>query len=285
MNISRHMTQMMTTTQVRILTGLGLSALGLMVILVFPEWAFIAFMSVMTLGLGFEWFRLSCAAPVGRTVALLLMSAIGTVLYLAVSPGQIPWLAAVTAFGWLLLMGGLWLHRKNAGSHRPAWLRTLLGLFILPLFWFSVVEIHRQETGPWLLIFGVMIVAVADSLAYFAGRAFGRHKLAPALSPGKTLEGLVGGLVGVGLLTAIGAVLPLFASVPSWQLALWSMGVALFSVAGDLEESRLKREAGVKDSGHLLPGHGGLLDRLDGQLAAMPVWLLALAQMSFLTFH
>ncbi|MDA3876954.1 MAG: phosphatidate cytidylyltransferase [Halothiobacillus sp.] len=285
MNISRHMTHVMTAMQVRILTGLGLSAFGLMVILAFPEWAFIGFMSLMTLGLGYEWFRLSCTSGFFRGAALLVMFTIGLMLFLLLSPNETPWLAGAAMFGWLLLMAGLWQNHRIASRHRPAWFRTLLGVLILPLFWYAVIEIHRQPEGPWLLIFGVMIVAVADSLAYFAGRAWGRRKLAPALSPGKTIEGLVGGLVGVGVLTAIGAALPLFETVPSWQLALWSMGVALFSVAGDLEESRLKREAGAKDSGQLLPGHGGLLDRLDGHLAAMPVWLLALAQMHFLTLH
>lgn len=285
MNISRHMADVMTATQVRILTGLGLSALGLMVILVFPHWIFIGFMSLMTLGLGYEWFRLSASSLALRGFAMLMLIVTGAMLYLIPLPWATPWLAGAGMVGWLLLMGGLWQHRQSAGPQRPGWLRTILGILILPLFWYAVIEIHRQSDGPWLLIFGVMIVAVADSLAYFAGRAWGRHKLAPALSPGKTIEGLAGGLMGVGVLTAIGAILPLFESVPSWQLALWSMCVALFSVAGDLEESRLKREAGVKDSGHLLPGHGGLLDRLDGHLAAMPVWLLALAQMNYLALH
>lgn len=285
MNISRHMTQVMTATQVRILTGLALSAFGLTVILLFPDWLFVGFMGLMTVGLGYEWFRLSCGRLMLRGLALLAMLGVGAVLYLLPSPTATVWLAGLALVGWLLLMAGLWYHRQNAGQHRHPILRTVLGVLILPVFWYAVIEIHQQPEGPWLLIFGVMIVAVADSLAYFSGRAWGRHKLAPALSPGKTIEGLAGGLVGVGLLTAIGAALPLFESVPSWQLALWSMTVALFSVAGDLEESRLKREAGVKDSGHLLPGHGGLLDRLDGQLAAMPVWLLALAQMNYLSIH
>lgn len=285
MNISRHMTHVMTATQVRILTGLALSAFGLTVILLFPDWLFVGFMGLMTVGLGYEWFRLSCGRLILRGLALLAMLGVGAVIYLLPSPTATVWLAGLALVGWLLLMAGLWHHRQNAGQHRHPILRTVLGVLILPVFWYAVIEIHQQPEGPWLLIFGVMIVAVADSLAYFSGRAWGRHKLAPALSPGKTIEGLAGGLLGVGLLTAIGAALPLFESVPSWQLALWSMIVALFSVAGDLEESRLKREAGVKDSGQLLPGHGGLLDRLDGQLAAMPVWLLALAQMNYLSIH
>ncbi len=282
MSFIESMATMMTPTQVRVITGLALSVLGLCVIFLFPTWAFVGFTALLTLGVGYEWFRLSCPCNITRWLALGMVALFGAGLYLLLPRSQIAGLALLATLGWVVLMFGLWQRRQVAGVTRSAGLRTVLGLFILPAFWFALVQIRALEQGAWLLLFGILIVAVADSLAYFVGRALGRHKLAPALSPGKTLEGLVGGLVGVGILAAIGVVLPLFSGVPSWELALWSMLVALFSVAGDLEESRLKREAGVKDSGQLLPGHGGLLDRLDGQLAAMPIWLLALAQMHLL---
>ncbi|MHB8919545.1 MAG: phosphatidate cytidylyltransferase [Halothiobacillus sp.] len=282
MSFIESMATMMTPMQVRIITGLALSVLGLCVIFLFPTWAFVGFTALLTLGVGYEWFRLSCQRNITRWLALGMVALFGAGLYLLLPSSQIAGLALLTTLGWMVLMFGLWQHRRVAGATRSAGLRTGLGLFILPAFWFALIQIRALEQGAWLLLFGILIVVVADTLAYFVGRALGRHKLAPALSPGKTLEGLVGGLVGVGILAAIGVVLPLFSSVPAWELALWSMLVALFSVAGDLEESRLKREAGVKDSGQLLPGHGGLLDRLDGQLAAMPIWLLALAQMHLL---
>ncbi|MHB9021226.1 MAG: phosphatidate cytidylyltransferase [Halothiobacillus sp.] len=282
MSFIESMATMMTPMQVRIITGLALSVLGLCVIFLFPAWAFVGFTALLTLGVGYEWFRLSCQRNITRWLALGMVALFGAGLYLLLPSSQIAGLALLTTLGWMVLMFGLWRHRQVAAATRSAGLRTGLGLFILPAFWFALIQIRALEQGAWLLLFGILIVAVADTLAYFVGRALGRHKLAPALSPGKTLEGLVGGLVGVGILAAIGVVLPLFSSVPAWELALWSMLVALFSVAGDLEESRLKREAGVKDSGQLLPGHGGLLDRLDGQLAAMPIWLLALAQMHLL---
>ncbi len=278
MSITEPMNAILSPTQVRIVTGLALSVLGVSVVFFLPLWAFIAFTALLTLGVGYEWFRLSCRFNSTRWVALAMVMLLGAALHFLPS-NQVMGLALMTSLGWLLLMMGLWQHRRVAGANRSANFRTVLGIFILPAFWFALVQVRSLEQGDWLLLFGILIVAVADSLAYFVGRAIGRRKLAPALSPGKTLEGFIGGLLGVGVLTAIGAVLPLFASVPSWELALWSMLVALYSVAGDLEESRLKREAGVKDSGQLLPGHGGLLDRLDGQLAAMPIWLLALAQM------
>ena len=269
----------MSGTQVRVLTALALGALGLLVIFALPEYAFVGFTALLSLGLGYEWFRLSTADLRWRWIALVVAAAFGVGLFRFLPANLVPGMFTLAVLGWAGLILGLWFHRSVAGPVRSSSVRTLLGILILPTFWFAVAMIHRQEQGPWLLLFGILIVAVADSLAYFAGRAWGKNKLAPALSPGKSIEGMAGGLVGVGILAAIGAALPLFQSVPSWQLAVWSMLVAIYSVAGDLEESRLKREAGVKDSGRILPGHGGLLDRLDGQLAAMPIWFLALAQM------
>ena len=278
------MRALLSPTQVRIATGLALSVLGVVVVFFIPLWAFVAFTALLTLGVGYEWFRLSCRLNGTRWLALMLVILLGAALHF-LPQSQVGGLALAASFGWLLLIFGLWQHRSVVGENRSVLYRTMLGILILPAFWFALVQVRSLEQGDWLLLFGVLIVAIADSLAYFVGRALGRRKLAPALSPGKSLEGMAGGLLGVGILTAIGATLPLFASVPSWQLALWSMLVAVYSVAGDLEESRLKREAGVKDSGQILPGHGGLLDRLDGQLAAMPLWLLALVQMHLFVVH
>ena len=126
----------------------------------------------------------------------------------------------------------------------------------------------------------LVVVWSADTFAYLAGRRFGKRKLAPSISPGKTIEGLAGGLIGAGLVALLAAIYALDLSPAQtliWLLA--SLVAALFSVVGDLFESRLKRRAGVKDSGGLLPGHGGVLDRIDGLLAAAPVfatvWRLA----------
>ncbi len=266
-------------TALRVRTALVLGVVGLIVLFLLPDWAFTAFMALLVLAMGDEWFRLSLSGFAARAVAFLILLALLLGVWRLPSV-DLPWLLGLGAVIWLGLMVDLSRHRLRAPAPRSRALRTGLGLILLPIFGTAVLAIHQQPQGAWLLLFGILLVAMADSLAYFAGRAFGRHKLAPALSPAKTLEGLAGGLAGVAVLAAIGAVLPLFLGVPSWQLALASLVVGVFSVAGDLEESRLKREAGVKDSGRLLPGHGGLLDRLDGQLAAMPMWALALMSFS-----
>ena len=178
----------------------------------------------------------------------------------------------------------------------PAWLRghwkprskllvAVVGWLVLIAAWVAIVEL--QARSPWLALAAMAIVWVADIAAYFTGRAFGRRKLAPSISPGKTWEGVYGALAAV----AVGAV----ALVPLAQRAGYAGEVSAFAVAGwlllalvfvalavtgDLFESLQKRHAGVKDSGTLLPGHGGVLDRIDALLAALP--LAALAALAFL---
>jgi phosphatidate cytidylyltransferase len=124
--------------------------------------------------------------------------------------------------------------------------------------------------GPWRVVLLLAILMVADSAAYFAGRALGRHKMAPSISPGKTWEGAAAGLLG-GVLGALGVRAAGLPDLPLLDAAALGALVAAVGAAGDLAESLLKRWAGVKDSGHLFPGHGGMLDRLDSLLFGAPV--------------
>lgn len=168
----------------------------------------------------------------------------------------------------------------------PAWLASgqrvesklvlaLTGWLVLTAAWVALVQIKARS--PALLLSLMAVVWIADTAAYFAGRAFGRRKLAPAISPGKTWEGVYGALVATGLYAlalvwlAPGAgVTPAqsLAAVAGWVALI--LGVTALSIVGDLFESQLKRQRGVKDSGRILPGHGGVLDRIDALLAAMP---------------
>src|SRR3981081_199942 len=168
----------------------------------------------------------------------------------------------------------------------PAWLYfgwrieskivlTLVGWLALTATWVAVVQL--QARSPALLLALMAIVWVADSAAYFAGRRFGKRKLAPAISPGKTWEGVYGALIAVAVYAL--ALLPFAqragysaAIVPASVIAWVALALALvgLSIVGDLFESQLKRNRGVKDSGKLLPGHGGVLDRIDALLAALP---------------
>jgi phosphatidate cytidylyltransferase len=175
---------------------------------------------------------------------------------------------AATVF-WLLV-APFWLAaRWRVGSRLTL---VLLGLLLLLATWVAVVQL--QARSPWLLLAFMAVVWIADTAAYFAGRAFGRHKLAPAISPGKTWEGVYGAL----LATAAYAVFllrfaPNRTELSAPAIVTWIAGLlalTALSIVGDLFESLLKRQRGVKDSGKLLPGHGGVLDRIDALLAAMP---------------
>jgi phosphatidate cytidylyltransferase len=175
---------------------------------------------------------------------------------------------------WLVVVP-LWLWRS--WLPRARWLAALTGLLVLVPTWLALVEL--RNLGPLLLLLLMSVVWISDSAAYFAGRRFGRHKLAPSISPGKTWEGVLGAVLAVSLYAALWGL--------AWQAyfpqALKSMrfgtfGMLLFlwlltaiGIYGDLFESALKRQAGVKDSGAMLPGHGGVLDRIDALTAVLPV--------------
>lgn len=156
-------------------------------------------------------------------------------------------------------------------------LHGILGLALLFVSMHSLLFLHLHfSNGGWLLLYAMSIVWLADIGAYFSGKNFGKNKLAPSISPSKTLEGVAGGLI----LNVFWSYL-VFNYFFQWGMALdefmlISVLTSLLSVAGDLYESVLKRQAGMKDSGKLLPGHGGLLDRLDGVIAAAPVFVLGL---------
>lgn len=184
---------------------------------------------------------------------------------------------SLSALFWCLLMP-LWLREKWALGGGVAGL--LVGLLLLFSTWLALVQL--RTLGPLVLLAFFAVAWVADIVAYFTGRAFGRHKLAPSISPGKTWEGAAGAVVGVivyGLLARSGFAFELVA-LPMWVLAL--VLITAISVIGDLYESMLKRQAGIKDSSNVLPGHGGVLDRIDSLTSTMPViaflWLVLVPQ-------
>jgi len=155
-------------------------------------------------------------------------------------------------------------------------LRLVIGMLFLAGAWLALAKLHALPgVGPELMMFLLVLVWIADSAAYFSGRALGRHKLAPAISPGKTVEGALGALVSAlvpaGFLIWSGWVV-----APGWMLVLLCTLTVAVSIGGDLWESVLKRERGVKDSGDILPGHGGVLDRIDSQIAASPFFVAGL---------
>jgi phosphatidate cytidylyltransferase len=164
------------------------------------------------------------------------------------------------------------------------WVGALAAVVVLIGAFVAVVEL--QARSPWLVLAAMATVWIADTAAFFAGRKYGRHKLAPLISPGKSWEGAWGGIAAVVvyalLLVPLASRAGVRASVDGVSIAIWigfAIALAALSIVGDLHESLLKRRAGVKDSGTLLPGHGGILDRTDALLAAMPP--VALATLAF----
>jgi phosphatidate cytidylyltransferase len=188
-----------------------------------------------------------------------------------------PWLAAA-AFLWSAMLVGLKYYAAGRGAWRHAWLRAVMGWLMLTATWLAVIVCLTLINGPFVVFLLILTVAAADIGAYFAGRRFGQHALAAEISPAKTWEGFWGGMLCVALLaTLIWRNLPLSQLHLGWgSLMVLGLATAGASVVGDLTVSLLKREVGLKDSGSLLPGHGGLMDRLDSICGAAPVFALGL---------
>jgi phosphatidate cytidylyltransferase len=172
----------------------------------------------------------------------------------------------VSALFWLLLVP-FWLKTKCVVSNKVV--MGLLGYLLIGALWLALI--CAKGADPWLLLSLLATIWIADSAAYFAGKNFGKHKLAPTISPGKTWEGVAGALVGI---TIFGLILYAFFDVKTLAMfpALWI--ITILGVIGDLFESMMKRQANLKDSGHILPGHGGILDRIDGIIPSLPIAIL-----------
>ena len=221
-----------------------------------------------------EWSRLSGLGEGAQLLFLFVSGALGAAFWLLyardpeglfVSFASRAFLAA--AIFWIAL-APLWLARHM----RPrSWTCAVAGWIVVWPTWFAFVVLH--DASPWLLLATAALVWIADIAAYFTGRAFGSRKLAPAISPGKTWEGVYGAVAAV---IAYGAILAAMTNV-GWAAVPFMVVLAALSVVGDLFESWMKRGAGLKDSSHLLPGHGGVLDRIDALTSTLPVAALAIA--------
>jgi phosphatidate cytidylyltransferase len=253
-----------------------------------PEPFALATLALVTAG-AWEWARLNGARPLTAVITgLLCLLACGLTWWggWTVQPLGPLWIIAGAA--WVLLGAGLLARGVTAWPTHPFALRWLGGVLALWVTWLAVVQ--ARAIGINFLLSVLCLVWMADVAAYFAGRAFGgrviRRKLAPSISPGKSWEGVWGGMAGVLLLAVAWVWLDqrLGAAVPSLYSRLWAVSalllplgvifLAAMSVVGDLVESLIKRAAGVKDSSGLLPGHGGVLDRVDALLPTLPLAMM-----------
>jgi len=233
-----------------------------------------------------EWSRLSALTRRGQALYLFLSGAIAGGLLLAYVRDPdggfmaVARAAFVVATIFWIAAAPMWLARHA----RPGpWICAIAGWIVVWPTWFAFVVL--RDASPWLLLAIAAIVWIADVAAYFAGKSFGRHKLAPAVSPGKTWEGAAGAIAAVasyGVALALAARARPLPIAPVFEFALGTPAVvamlvlAALSVVGDLFESWMKRGAGMKDSSRLLPGHGGVLDRIDALTSTLPVAAFAL---------
>ena len=261
----------------RVLTAVVLGLGALAAIFWLPTPAFAAVTAGVVLAGGWEWSRLAGWTDAAhRRVFLLVLAAVLGAAALLVHRGGLALVLVAGALWWLAALG-LVLRYERSGTGLPAsaGLRALAGLLTLVPAWLALVALHGQGAGgPAWVFFLAALVWLADIGAYFAGRRWGRRRLAVRVSPGKSWEGVAGGTLAALAWTLVAA---LVAGLPPtrWPaLLLVAVGTVAASVLGDLSESLFKREAQVKDSGDLLPGHGGVLDRIDSLTAAAPVFLL-----------
>jgi phosphatidate cytidylyltransferase len=258
----------------RIITGVILAVVVIGTILFADTfWTSILFAGVLFAATR-ELLALTIKAP---DFPAVLVSALFVMLFwwslTLVNPLLIYWQSLAGLALWVLITFALLAYRYSGNwSLLPRVLMLGIGLDLLWICVHDLIYLHAVYGGE-LLLYLFSLVWIADIGAYFSGRKFGKHKLAPSISPGKTWEGVIGGLLA-NLVWIVGV----YQLSSGWDLGLAqfliiSLATSLISVVGDLFESILKREAGVKDSGKLLPGHGGVMDRIDSVIAAAPVFV------------
>lgn len=275
----------------RIITALVLLAVLLPALFAASPWPFAALTLLLVAAAGWEWARLnglSGSAPLAFGAALVVLCGLTWLVgWTTAVPSAVWWLALL-----LWVLGGAYVLRIGvAGWPKVARVgRLLIGLLLLWTAWLALISARSLGLNFILSLF--CIVWMADIAAYFGGRAFGRRKLAPAISPGKSWAGVYSGMAGTLVLALIWLAIdrqwaPVFEGVSWFSVVAARLGIpamllavvflAAMSVVGDLVESLVKRSAGAKDSSALLPGHGGVLDRIDAMLPVLPLALVFVA--------
>ena len=276
----------------RVITAIALLAILLPALFYVQPWPFCALALVLIAAGAWEWGRLNaCNQAVSLLLGLVSVLLCGLTWYAGMLDKPLPMLWTLAGAAWVL--AGAWLLRQGVAgwSRIPRGVRLLGGMAALWLAWLAVAQ--ARVIGIQFLLSILLLVWVADIFAYAAGRAFGgrftKGKLAPAISPGKSWEGVWGGMAGVIVLSVLWVVLERFGGTTVFSGSLYArlwlqhgpvvllvavVFLAAMSVVGDLVESLIKRSVGVKDSSGLLPGHGGVLDRVDALLPALPLAMM-----------
>jgi phosphatidate cytidylyltransferase len=275
----------------RIITALALLAVLLPALFADSSLPFLV-LSILMIGAGaWEWGNINGMSPRQSILSgVICIDLCAFAWWAGWTLHTDPWVWWLAGASWVGLTAWMLQRGVEAWSRWPRDLRWILGLFMLWLAWLAMAQARTQSIQLLLSIF--CVVWAADVFAYFCGKALGgriiRRKLAPAVSPGKSWEGAIGGMLGVFILAGVWMQLEqtcdwpgqsLFTQMMSHGVFLWTLSLIFLttmSVVGDLVESLVKRSAGVKDSSNLLPGHGGVLDRLDALLPSLPIALMML---------
>ena len=256
----------------RILTAIPLAAFVFWIIFFQSNAVFFYFLLFVVFVSGYEWARLSGVNnnPLRMLFAFVITAVTWAIpQYLA---DYILWLIYISVLWWFSISYYLKLAKPKAANSKLKPDKLFIAFVVLPAAALAMQKIHAMNQGADWLFYALALVWVADTGAYFAGKKFGKNKLAPNISPGKTKEGLVGAVLATSLYTLVASYYFELDTERSALLVLLSVILTFISASGDLYFSFLKREAGLKDSGNILPGHGGILDRIDSVLAAMPVF-------------
>ena len=265
----------------RILTALVLIPAVVAAVLLLPNEILSLILAFVVLLGAYEWARLSgIQALWAKALYVVVVAVVLTAVEWMRDLQQIVLLLlAIGALWWLAALVGLFAVKPKdpLPADQFSISQALTGLIVLAPAWLALVELHaREPNGPGLLLFLMVLIWVADSGAYFSGRRWGHTKLAPSISPGKTREGVYGALVGAVLCALFLAHWGGLGEIGLLVTLLLCIITSIFSVVGDLFESLVKRRRGVKDSGSLLPGHGGVLDRIDSLTSAGPIFVFGL---------
>jgi phosphatidate cytidylyltransferase len=266
----------------RVITAIILVLLAGISLFVLPVEGFVAFVSIVVLLAAWEWSDL--ASLKNKAVRLLFCAVIAALFTAAYSfcgfdtkTLQIESLRQIFIAGaawWVIALALVKTYPASTAVWQHPFIKTVMGLFVLFPAWAAFIYLRYLPNGELWVVALVAIVAAADIGAYFSGRRFGRRKLAVQVSPGKSWEGFWGGLLAVVIVAALAS--NIIAQLSLLQLITIAVLTALASVLGDLLESMVKRQRGIKDSGWMLPGHGGFMDRIDSLTAAAPVFALSL---------
>lgn len=265
----------------RIITAIILAVVFLAALFKLPLPLFSAFIATIVLIAAWEWANLSGlskiwqrSAYVGLIATILGLSAFVTHNFDGHNDDVSKAILMAGCLWWAVALLWVQSYPGSAVLWGSRWFKAVMGMAVLVPTWLAFSYLRAQSSGAWLILIVVLIVACADIGAYFSGKALGKHKLAPAVSPGKSWEGFWGGMVSCVLLAVAIAIL---ADVSLLTTLAIIIPAGLASVLGDLLESMVKRQRGIKDSSRLLPGHGGVLDRVDSLTAAAPVFALAMS--------